>query len=73
MYDYDLDVFNNDTSKLNYIRFLLINYCCFCTCYTGITKKKCIPISEISASEYIYLKKKGLSDLRIYEKTGFHY
>lgn len=57
----------------DHIRFLLINYCCFCTCYTGNTKKKCIPVTEISASEYIYLKKKGFSDINIYEKTGFHY
>jgi len=55
-----------------YLRLKLINIFCFCTLFS-LHEKKIIPASEISASEYIKWKKRGYSDYRIYEITGYHY
>ena len=59
--------------KLNKMRLWLINQCCFCICCTDNIEQHCIPITEISASAYIRHKKRGHSDLRIFEITGYHY
>ena len=36
-------------------------------------EQHCIPITEILASAYIRHKKRGHSDLRIFEITGYNY
>lgn len=55
------------------IRLWVINQCCFCIWWTNKIDQKLIPRTEISASEYIRHKKRGHSDYRIYEITGYHY
>lgn len=55
------------------IRLWLINQCCFCVWCTDNIEQKLIPKTEISASEYIKWKKRGVSDYRIFEITGYHY
>lgn len=57
----------------NKIRFWLINYLCFCICCNDTIEQQCVPVTEITASEYIKYKKRGLSDYRIYELTGYCY
>lgn len=59
--------------KFNRMRMWLINQCCFCIWCTDNTEQRCISVKEISASEYIRHKKRGHSDARIYELTGYHY
>lgn len=55
------------------IRLWLINHCCFCIWCTDRIEQKVIPATEIPASEYIKWKKRGYTDYRIYELTGYHY
>jgi hypothetical protein len=59
--------------NFNEIRMWLINHCCFCVLFTNNTEQKLIPKTDISANEYIKWKKRGFSDYRIFEITGYHY
>jgi hypothetical protein len=54
------------------IRLRLINVFCFCTLFGGF-EKKIISANEISAGEYIKLKRRNKTDYQIYEITGYHY
>lgn len=59
--------------NFNKIRMLLINQCCFCIWWTKGIEMQCVSKTEITASEYIRLKKYGHSDSLIWEITGYHY
>ena len=54
------------------IHIKLINIFCFCTLFGGF-KKKIIPSTDITATEYIKWKKRNKTDYQIYEITGYHY